>query len=141
MIALCYRSKRDINRVPMGCLPGMPTLLCKIVIGLEIPNLQWRQSFCLNMQQLYRRERQFLEIINIDKTFRFSLIVSYFFYLPFCKYFLVRQRTVCIIKVWVIRKSCRYINFQRSTNISKRRNRPNGQQESGKMSMFSLFYC
>jgi len=43
-----YRSKPEITTVLMGRLTRMQTLLCKIVIRLKIPHLQWRQSFCLN---------------------------------------------------------------------------------------------
>jgi len=48
LVAPCYRGKPDITTVLMGCLTRMQTLLCKIVICLEIPHLQWRQSFYLN---------------------------------------------------------------------------------------------
>ena len=57
LVAPCYRSEPDVNTVLMGCFTRMQTLLCKIVIRLEIPHLQWRQSFYLNNKYINDSEK------------------------------------------------------------------------------------
>jgi len=52
LVAPCYRSKPEITTALMGPLTCMRTLLCKIVICLKTPHLQWRQSFCLTSKYI-----------------------------------------------------------------------------------------
>lgn len=55
LVAPCYRSKPDITTFLMGRLTRMQTLLCKIVVNLKIPYLQWGQSSCLNNKYINKK--------------------------------------------------------------------------------------
>lgn len=63
LVAPRYRSKPDVDTVLMGRLTRLQTLLCKIVINLKIPILQWRQSSCLVSNDYINMKDNYLSFI------------------------------------------------------------------------------
>ena len=85
LVAPCYTNKPEIttNHSLEGPLDSYADSSRKIVVCLKIPQLQWRQSFCLNNKYINEKGNRLSLTHQHDKTFSVSSILSYFFYLLF----------------------------------------------------------
>ena len=92
LVAPRYRSKPDVDTVLMGRLTRLQTLLCKIVINLKIPILQWRQSSCLVSNDYINMKDNYLSFITHQHWQNFQL---YFDSFIFCLSS-VLQKFVCV---------------------------------------------